>query len=252
VTMITPDNKHTLSEDEDNDKPPLWLITFTDVAALMLTFFVMLYSMSVPDEEKWKQTTSAFNEGLKKFETPIVHTGIEDTVNIERIDYTNALNLDYLEAIVREMLGRNGNENLRQIDIFRQADSLVLSVPASLLFDTQTAEVSVEGKRTLFSIGGPLSRIRNRIEVVGHSAPSAMAEDSGFSSTWDLSLARAVGVAAVLESVGYSRPIVVHGLSSARYAELPLSMPEEKRLDLARRVDIVIMHDDGSRRVFVE
>ena len=34
--------------DEGGGKVPLWLITFTDVMALMLTFFVLLYAMSSP------------------------------------------------------------------------------------------------------------------------------------------------------------------------------------------------------------
>ena len=34
-----------LQEAEDENDQKLWLVTFTDVIALMLTFFVLLYSM---------------------------------------------------------------------------------------------------------------------------------------------------------------------------------------------------------------
>ena len=48
--------------------------------------------------------------------------------------------------------------------------------------------------------------------------------------------------------VGYRRPMIVRGMSSARYDELPDTLPDQQRLDLSRRVDIVVMTDDGRLR----
>ena len=52
---------------EQEDEAPLWLITFTDIMALMLTFFVLLYSMSIPEVKKWEELTSSINKGFSKF-----------------------------------------------------------------------------------------------------------------------------------------------------------------------------------------
>jgi len=38
-----------------------WLITFTDLAALMLALFVMLFSMSTMDEAKWRRVAAALS-----------------------------------------------------------------------------------------------------------------------------------------------------------------------------------------------
>jgi hypothetical protein len=51
-----------------------------------------------------------------------------------------------------------------------------------------------------------------------------------------------------LNSVGYKRAITVRGLSSARYDQLPDSVPEDERLNYARRVDIVLLENDGNVR----
>ena len=39
-----------------------WLDTYADTITLLLTFFVLLYSMSSLDSEKLKQLSNAFNE----------------------------------------------------------------------------------------------------------------------------------------------------------------------------------------------
>ena len=40
-----------VEKEKKKGKAPAWLVTFTDIMALMLTFFVLLYSMSVPEHE---------------------------------------------------------------------------------------------------------------------------------------------------------------------------------------------------------
>ncbi len=229
--------------------PVLWLITFTDVMALMLTFFVMLYSMSVPEEEKWEDVTSALTISFRQFESPKWYHGPQDTISIEKLDFSRALDLKYLEALVSEIIEKD--EKLQNVVIIPQKDRLILSLPTELLFKSGQSDVTAKGKRSLFSLGGPLSRIRNRVEVIGHADPRPIQSEGGrFSSNWELSLSRAANVASVLENVGYVRPIIVRGLSSARYDELPEDVPEDERLSLSRRVDVVIMKDDGSRRMF--
>ena len=246
---------HGKAAGSEREYVPLWLITFTDVMALMLTFFVLLYSMAVPQEEEWSHMTAALNTEFSKFYSEKWEEGPQDSINIEKLDFSAALDLEYLQALMTQLV--EGERILKDIVLIPQDDRLIVSLPSDLLFDVGKADIRDKGRKALFALGGALSRMKNRIEVIGHSDPRPIPEKSGddssaFSSNWDLSLARALRAAAVLETVGYRRPIVVRGLSSARYEELPSDMEESKRLDLARRVDIVIMSDDGSRRLLLE
>ncbi|MCB1531621.1 MAG: OmpA family protein [Alphaproteobacteria bacterium] len=230
---------------------PLWLITFTDIMALMLTFFVLLYSMSVPVEEKWDDLTNGLNKGVSRFESPKWYQGPVDEINVERLDFSRALDLRYLKSVLEEIVA--DNETLKGVVFILQNDRLILSLPSDLLFEAGQSEVVTEGKRALFALGGPLSRVRNRIEIIGHADPRPIESGgAGYDSNWALSLARAANVAGVLENVGYTRTLIVRGLSSARYDQLPDDMDEEARMDLSRRVDIVIMEDDGSRRLLLQ
>lgn len=240
-----------VADEEQEDVVPLWLITFTDIMALMLTFFVLLYSMSVPVEEKWEDFTSALNKGISRFESPKWYQGPQDTINIDRMDFSRALDLKYLESLVNGIVEKN--ERLSNVVVIPQRGRLVLSLPSNLLFESGKAEVTAEGQRALFALGGALSRIRNRIEVIGHADPRPIGQsNTEFNSNWELSLARATHVGAVLKNVGYGRTILPRGLSSSRYDQLPEDIEEEERLNLSRRVDIVIMEDDGHERMLFQ
>jgi len=240
----------TAAQKDEPVSPPLWLITFTDIMALMLTFFVLLYSMSIPEVEKWEELTSSINQGFSKFYSPQQFAGAQDAISIEKIDRSEALNLNYLRDLIESKI--QDDELLKNVTIITARDKLIISLPEDLLFEGGQDEVKTQGKRALFSLGGLLARIRNRIEIVGHSDPRPITNsDAKFSSNWELSLARAANVSNILLQVGYRRDVIIRGSSSARYDELPATLPEEKRLDLSRRVDIVVMQDDGANRSFL-
>lgn len=229
------------------EEAPLWLITFTDIMALMLTFFVLLYSMSIPEVEKWEELTSSINKGFSKFYSPQQFAGAQDTISIDKIDRSEALNLDYLRGLIDEKIKES--DLLNDVVMITGNDRLIISMPENLLFEAGEDQVKTEGKKALFSIGGLLARIRNRIEVVGHSDPRPITnENSKFNSNWELSLSRAINVSSILKQVGYRRDVITRGMSSARYDEIPSTVPEETRLDLSRRVDLVVMQDDGRTR----
>ena len=222
----------------------LWLLSFTDVMALMLTFFVLLFSMSHPQKEKWEKFKEEVHENFNKFKGRPLNHGTEDNINIEKVNFSKALSLRYLEAVIGNVMEEE--PSLRRIKMIPADKSLIISLPQNLLFDIGEAQVQEKGTRALYILAGTLSRVKNRIEVVGHTDPRPVT-GGDFESNWELSLARAANVAAVLENVGYRRSVTIRGHASARYYDLPNSMSEQERLDLSRRVDIVIMEDDGTR-----
>jgi chemotaxis protein MotB len=228
---------------------PLWLITFTDIMALMLTFFVLLYSMAEPDAEKWSGMTATINSNLSQYRSPEWNAGTVDAIMIERVDHRRALDLRYLSSIIRQALDQSGQG--KDVLLFAQKDALVISMPHELLFEAGSDEVQPAGQRMLFEIGGALEKIRNAIEIVGHADPRPLGENDAFTDNWDLSMARASAVAGVMSNVGYTRPITVRGMSSARYNDLPQDMAQEEKQDLSRRVDIVVLKNDNVRRSFL-
>lgn len=232
------------SGDNDGGTASTWLISFTDVMALMLTFFVLLFAMSSPDKAQWEKLAQTAQENFNRFQGRPLNRGAQDAINIDKVNFSRALDLNYLQAIVVNIIEQD--DSLSRVSMMLNGDNLIISLPQDLLFDAGQAQVKEQGNKALFSLAGTLSRIKNRIEVVGHTDPRPVSGGK-FPSNWELSLARAANVAAVLENVGYGRAITIRGHASARYYDLPVTLPNSERLDLSRRVDIVVMEDDGKR-----
>ena len=91
------------SENDDSARAPLWLITFTDVMALMLTFFVLLYSMSSPQEEKWEEMSKGLTKKLNVFNAADYKSGKQDVISLDKIDTMNALNVGYIKVLISRL-----------------------------------------------------------------------------------------------------------------------------------------------------
>ena len=231
---------------KDESKVPLWLITFTDVMALMLTFFVLLYSMSTLKEDKWEDVSRALTYKQNDFDASAFNAGSQDVISLDKIDKRKALDLGYIKTLISGLLKQ---KKINDVLLIENDKRLIISLPSQLLFKSGKADISADGKRVIFEIGGVLSRVKNRIEVVGYTDPRPIISTSGpYTTNWQLSLARAASVSRVLRNVGYDRDMTVRGVSSARFDELPDDMSEDNKYALSRRVDIVVTNDNGYRK----
>ncbi len=221
----------------------LWLLTFTDTIALMLTFFVMTFSMANPKQEVWEDVKEHVN---MEFSTSLGNTaqrGEINDINLEHIQFKHALNLSYLEALLTNQLAkRNLTEKVFILpqDEDDTKNRLILTVPHQFLFTAGQAELSKESLSLTKDLSSLLKGIRNSIEIVGHADPTPPSSSSSWNSNWNLSLQRAMNVSYAIQQSGYDRPMHVRGLSSALYNTLPDSLSPKERLTLSRRVDIII------------
>lgn len=231
----------------DSPKPNyIWLVTFTDIMGLMLTFFVMMFAMVEPEHEEWEKVKSALQSEIGKVYGAAYMQGTEENIDLSKINYGQALDVRYLEELLGSIV--ENNETLKAVTLIPQPGSVVLSLPQDLLFDPGQAVIKESGRKVLYTLGGSLTRMRNRIEIDGHADPRPVeGAKSDFANNWELSLARAANVAAILENVGYQQSIGISGYGSGRYQDLNAIDDEKQRQDLARRVDIIIMNHSGKR-----
>jgi chemotaxis protein MotB len=232
---------------QNSNSSQAWLISFTDVMALMLTFFVLLFAMSKPETQNWADVSSALQMEFNKFYGSVLNRGTQDAIDPNRINFDRALDIIYLKAVLESVI--NDSDVLQTVTLIPQRDSLIISLPRDLIFNRGSSDVSETGARAIYALGGTLSRIKNKIEVIGHADPNPLPSDGLYSNNWELSLARASKVAALLNNVGYERDIVIRGLSSGRYFDLMSTIQDAGiREELSRRVDIMVMNHDGRRQ----
>lgn len=229
-----------MNDEQDPVKPdvepaPIWLVTFGDTTALMLTFFVMLFSMSQIQSEKWDALLEQFY--LRDRNIPVEKAPSNADQSIATVDLRPALPTDYLDRIVREAVSRD--PVLGQSTVTRLSDRVVISLPAADLFSDGSDTLTPLARESVFRLGVFLAQIGNQVEVLGHTDPLSPLR-RGFVSTWSLSLARATSVARELARSGYGRTLEIMGLGDAQFRHLDAALSEAQRVRRANRVDIVI------------
>lgn len=223
----------------------VWLTTFTDMIALMLTFFVMTYAMSEPKQEAFDKMRSDAQTENSKFEGPPLEAGELDAISLARLSVERSLDLDYLKALLEERISDvnlNGDILLLRDEMNQQ---LVMSIPDKLGFVAGSSKLSEEGQIFISRLAPVLSRIKNSVEITGHADTSPLSKSNAlYASNWDLSLQRALSVANELNQGGYERDILVTGQAHTQQSLLPENIPISQRRDLSRRVDILINEDN--------
>jgi len=213
-----------------------WMLTFTDLVALMLTFFVLLFAMSQVEQDKWQNLARSLALELDSLaESDNARAAMR--YQKESAQATPGRDLDYLGPVVAQMIA--ADPALAHSLIRRLPDRLVVSVPAGLLFDPGTGALTPAARETMFAIGGVLRNLGNVIEVGAHVAPSATAAPE---APWEASLARAERVARMLVADGYDGTVVARGYGAARSGELDTLVSAKRRAAFEDRLDIII-HD---------
>lgn len=219
-----------------DEEVKLWLITFTDVIALMLTFFVMLYAMSVPEEDKWEEVSASMSSRFNQKYAQPYRPGPQETISIDKIDLTRALSLPYLKSLLEQAFAERQVTNFA---ITQLSDRLVIALADDLLETAQTPAPEVPPSQTppqtapesgtrsaMVILADTVARIKNRIEIVGHGA------------TWEQAMENAVRAAAVFRQTGYARDIITRAAAP----------PEQGAAQPARSIDVVVLRDNGLER----
>lgn len=195
----------------EHHRKTMWLISFTDLISLMLAFFVLMYSMSEPESQRWKELAKGLAERVPAARstatTPSDRAADPRAAfNAQAVEPREAVDLNYLGALLRSQVAANGE--LAAVEVRREDDRVVIGLAGERTFDATGGAFTEEGRRVLFLLGAVVGRIGNRIEVVGH----AEREDQSGGFAWERALTRAVAVAAALRETGYRRDLVARSV----------------------------------------
>lgn len=230
---------------------PAWLVTFSDLMTLLLTFFVLLLSMAVIDEraklEVLGSVSKAFGFKDAMF-NPLADTNVNRPVEPGPMDAPT----DDLTPL-REMLIEDVNKDLafqenKYVQIFSINDE-VLFLPASVT-------LSPGGIALLDRILPYLQRMSYPLLVAGHTSARRDEEGSaydlsygkhGMDGTWPLSFKRALAVYRHLDARGIDPgrlSLEAFGQFHPRFSN---NTPDGRRKN--RRVDLVL---DKRNREWIE
>lgn len=221
--------------DQSDQTRSNWLVTFADLIALVLAFFVMLYATQKIERGDWQAMIASLSQSLNV--TTESREAPQAEKNILIVDPPQATDLAYLEALLDGV--REAEPALANIVMHRLDDRLVIALPGDLLFFPGRADPVPGASERIAILANLLRNVSNRLDVFGHTDPTPV-PGQVFESNWELSLARAEMIAAMMRSAGYARPLGSFGLADTRFDEVAQITSRARRLQLARRVDLVI------------
>lgn len=142
----------------------IWLISFTDVIALMLVFFVMMFAMSHPRQEGWVSLVQGLSQEFmdKSGATGDNKSGPYGTFDMKRIKEKKALSTNYLYAVLKHL--KDENPSLESMTITSYTKETHIVLPHNTMFKDNA--LSSEGQAHLNTLTGTLGHLSNDMDVV--------------------------------------------------------------------------------------
>jgi chemotaxis protein MotB len=173
-----------------------WLTTYSDLVTLLLCFFVLLYSFSVLDVEKFRKFVASFQgQGIMDGVTSPINRD-PSPVPVQEgptqdLDGPFWSDSGKMLVHIQDFLNDNGIEG--QVRAYREQGGVLVEIQDHLLFDSAKANIRPDGLGLLNTLSVLFAQMPNSIVVEGHTdnIPINTAE---FPSNWELSTARATRV----------------------------------------------------------
>lgn len=219
---------------DDTRGCPDWMVTFSDIMSLLVTFFVLMLTWSTLEVERFELAVGSLQGALGSFgltsDMPSVIR--RDLQRNRRSDVQGMLvpcddesteaRLGKIAVALRKFFGEEV-----QADMLRQGYRI--RIAAGTLFAPGSADLSPACREALDQIAGALRPLRNPVRIDGHT-DDRFAPSPAFPTAWHLSAARASATARYLAKKGPIRP---ERLSVAGYAGRRPAYPN--RSDALRR-----------------
>lgn len=230
-------------EPEDVDTEG-WVLTFGDLISLMLTFFVLIVSMSTMDDLTLKEISKVAKVGTSLFD----QGSNTDLAIAPVIDLNQEVSMREMMLAARQKANRmlSKSEWKSKVKARMVKDKFMFSLPSAVLFSEGGANLKEQDIVILRRLARLLASIPGNIRVEGHTSSDTVPADSIYDDAWSLSLARAASVLRVLEAEGVNHA----RLSLAGYGpSKPISVFNSMYSgDKNRRVDIVLYKPEPKRR----
>ena len=228
-------------------EPPnmAWLLTFADLVSLLITFFVLLYSMKTVDQSQWDILRGAL-EGVFADEEAVVVIHPEEFKSVDTIQSFPADSLPYLENVLKTEFRLDPVLGNMRTEYDTVQDILTLSLPSSLLFQEGDANLQRAGRVAMIKLADKLRHLDNRIHVAGHTDPSPP-KDEDIPTNWELAMLRAIDVVQLFYERGVSQNVPAFSYGDSRFEDEDSQLfSTAERYMRARRVDVLIYGDTAN------
>lgn len=236
-----------------------WLLTYSDVITLVLCMFVMLYSFSTIDAQKFDLLIASLSESFSGVLDGGKIISPEDLDNIPRdedtdpsqdedpakdeeppIDEGDGIDYEFLEIYEKivALISDYGLEN--RVFIGVEPRGVEIRFDDGIFFDPGRADIKVSAIEMLDNLTQIFGEIDNEIHIEGHTDAIPI-NTVQFPSNWELSTSRAISVVKYLKSSGIE-PERLGALGFGEYRPIDTNATSEGR-KANRRVNIIVVRN---------
>lgn len=220
---------------EEDAQPgiPEWVVTFGDMMSLLLTFFIMLVSMSELKEEE------RFQAMLESMRRQFGH----DTAMSAVIPGSSQANssMAYIAPSQSRSLRKNLQDGGNDVQAVTGEHNRVQTIRHGrnattggvIYFDELSSELTDEAKASLIEVARQVAGKPQKLEIRGHTSMRPVAPGAGLRDHWDLAFARCYNAMVFLLQHGIEPQRIRLG-SAGAYEPLDTGLDPEDRKRNAR------------------
>lgn len=213
-----------------------WLLTYADMITLLLVFFIVLYALSVVNQDRYKSLMEALRAALTGQQVSTVGKTHQTHAKFPPPSPIASTNQDFLlkklQAVIRK------DHLTARIQVYPVPQGVMVMILSGVLFNPGEARIQPSAVKVMGDLGRVLGAVPNPVVVQGFT-DSTPIDTSEYHSNWDLSAMRAARVVDywtgeglsptrfMLEGFGQYAPVATNATAAGRAKN--------------RRVDVLVL-----------
>ena len=209
---------------------PNWIVTFSDLVILLLTFFVLLLSMTNLDVVKFQQASDSLAGAFG-----VMGSRNKSEIITPNIVPFSPINDDFTAQVYHRLKTKLHELKLnKEIKLVKDRGAVVLRIDEAVLFKSGQRYLQPEAEPILRKVAELIRPLPLNLKVEGHT------DDLGDElKNWDLSVSRAV---VVLRFLAVNQLVPLNRMAATGYGSQKPLFPNasERERALNRRVEFVL------------
>lgn len=211
-----------------------WMLTFADLLSLLLTFFVLIFSMNSVQKEEWQEVVQSLTKEFNPTRAQSVSVP-ENALDATRVFRSSSLSLEYVMTVLGPHIRASA---FGDADVKLQHDRLVISMPSQRFLEGTS--LTADADAFVATLADLFAQLGNEIAVGVHTGPMLPSADQLLNKR-EYTIMQALSVADAFYDAGYRQPIVALGYGDARFLQMDEKLSLAERYKMANRVEISIM-----------
>jgi chemotaxis protein MotB len=212
---------------------PAWMVTFSDMVTLLLTFFVLLLSMATMDKVKFENAAGSLKGAF----------GVLSSADLTKMDDPRVMDFAPIDDDLTTRLYQNIRATMKRLkldedmELVRDRGAVVLRIKESVLFGAGSTELKPLAHEVLRKVASLVRPLPLSLRIEGHTDDTPTRNPQ--LDNWDISTSRSV---AVLKFFAKQKLIPLGRMSALGYGSeqprVPNTSVENRALN--RRVEFVM------------